>query len=467
MNIGRQIIGLTGGLVVLTGLTACQSLAGQQGNVAMPKQETVQPARGFEASGMVDVRQFLAAKLIQSSKHRVSPYAWNDGFANTYKITTADFTYIVQGTEQARILIHEIHATEALKQRSTVGAAGRAVIGRTLNLVTTPARVVQGTVDRFSVAETAGDALMVVPSGAAEIVGGLAVGIKELGVTGWRITTSATGTRCSSLGACASKAGKDIWSGVNSIVGKHGAAHEIHASVGTTPYSQNKVLQRQVDRLAYTAAYTSTAVKFGYTVSGVDVLDAVTTGVGYYNNAEFVTNYKDAHKTRKREKALLLSWGVSEKDISKLYGSDAFTNISRTKLVKAVSTFGTRVYKTRMISEAATSSTRFVADSRVAVYQYFAYMVANKRIKAFAADLPSVIALDKSNTLILPFAVDYLKWTPEIAPTITNLAAVAGPGTSYRRAKVHILGQASPLFKRRAAALGIKVVEIRKSYVSK
>ncbi|PHS42509.1 MAG: hypothetical protein COA91_00760 [Robiginitomaculum sp.] len=454
-------------LVVFTGLAACQSLAQQQGEAVLPAQDTVQPRRGYEVAGRVEARRFLGAKLMQSQYHSVSPYGWNDGFANSYKITTPDFTYFVQGTEQARILIHEIHATEILKRKSAVGMAGKAVVGRTLNLVITPARAVQGTVERFGAADNAAEVLMVVPSAAAEIVGGLAVGLKELGATGWRITTSATGTRCSSFGACTSKAGKDIWSGVNSIVGKHGAAQEIHATVGTNPYSQNKVLQRQVDRLSYTAAYTSTAVKFGYTLSGVNVLDAVTTGVGYYNNAEFVISYEDAYKARNQEKLLLKSWGVSKKDIAKLYKNPAFTNISRTQLVKAISTFGTRVYKTRMIRQAATSSTRFVADSRVAVYQYLAYLVETDRIKAFAADLPSAIALDNRNTLILPFAVDYLKWTPDIAPTITNLAALVGPGSSYLSANVHIMGQASPLFKRRAAALGIRVVEIRKSYAYK
>jgi len=461
MKIGRRFFSFSSAVVLFASLSACQSLKAGQDAAVMPPGDTVQSRPGYEAPGMVDAHGFLGADLMQSPLHRVAPEAWNDGFANTYKITTPDYTYIVQGTEQARIRLSEIEATEMLKQKTTAGTAGKAVVGRTLNLVITPVRAVQGTVDRFSAAENAGEALMVVPSGAAEVVGNLANGLKELGVTGWRITTSATGTRCQSLGACVSKAGEDIWSGVNSVVGKHAAAQEIHASVGTNPYTQNKVLQKQVNRLAYADAYTSTAVKTAYTWSGVNILDPLATKVGYYNNGEFVASYEDAHKARNREKALLRSWGVNKKDIAKLYSSDAFTHISRTQLTKAVSTFGTNDYKARMIREAATSPSRFVADSRVAVFQYLAYLVTDKRIKAFAADLPSAVALDTNNTLILPFAADYLKWTPEIAPTITNFAAITGPDTNYPRAAVHILGQASPMFKRRTAALGIKVVEIR------
>jgi len=460
MQIGRRFFGFVSAATLVVGLSACQNLATHQGSADMPAAKIIQPIDGFETPGMVDAATFLGADNMQNPLYRIEPQAWNDGYANTYRIETPDYTYIVQGTEQARIRLREIEATEVLKQKSTVGTAGKAVVGRTLNLAATPARAVQGTVDRFSAAENVGEALMVVPSGAAEIVGNLATGLKELGVTGWRITTSAAGTKCVGLGACVSKAGEDIWSGVNSVVGKHAAAQEIHASVGTNPYSQNRVLQKQVNRLAYADAYTSTAVKIGYTWSGVDILDPLATGVGYYNNGEFVAVYEDAHKARNREKALLRGWGVNDDDIAKLYASDAFTHISRTQLVKAVSTFGTNDYKARMIGEAANSPTRFVADSRVVVYQYLAELVSAGQIKAFVADLPSAIALDVNDTLILPFAADYLRWTPDIAPTIANLSTLTGRGTDFANASVHVLGQASPMFIKRAEALGIKVLEI-------
>ena len=460
MQIGRRFFGFVSAATLVAGLSACQSLSTDQGldNAAV---ETLRPVAGFEMPGMVDAASFLGADLMQSPLYRVEPEAWNDGYANTYRITTPKYTYVVQGTQQARIRLREIEATEMLKQKSTAGMAGKAVVERTLNLAATPARAVQGAVDRFGAAENVGDALMVVPSGAAEIVGNLAVGLKELGATGWRITTSAAGTKCQGLGGCVSKAGEDIWSGVNSVVGKHAAAQEIHTALGTNPYSQNKVLQRQVDRLAYADAYVSTAVKIGYTWSGVDILDPLATGVGYYNNGEFVAAYEDAHKGRNREKALLRGWGVSDDDVVKLYASDAFTHISRTQLAKAVSTFGTNDYKARMIREAASSPTRFVAEARVQVFQYLAEMSGSGRIKAFVADLPSAVALDTDGTLILPFAADYLRWTPELAPTITNLSALTGPGTNYPGASIHVLGQASPMFKSRAEALSVRVMEIR------
>lgn len=455
MQIGRKFLVFTSGLILSASLGACQTLDAKQGEQdASP--EFVKSTPGFESAGLVDAEAFLGADLMSSDLHRVHPEAWNDGYANTYKIETPKHLYVVQGTGFAKTRIREIEATEELRHKSTGVEAGKAVVERTANLVITPARALGGIAGRFGEADNAGEALMVIPSGAAEIAGNLGDGLKELGITGWRITTGAAGTRCQGVDGCVAKAGDDIWSGVNSLAGKHQAAKEIHAKLGTDPYTQNKVLQREVNRLAYTDAYVSTATKVGYTWSGVRILDPLATGVGYYNNGEFIATYEDARKYRRLEKKQMRDWGVSEDIITKLYNNEAFTHLTRSRLSKAVSVFGTDTYKVRMIEEAANSSTRFVAESRLRVYMYLAELTNNGKIKAFVADLPSAVAVGTDDTLILPFAVDYIKWTPELAPTIKQFAAIS----TYGKPVIHVLGAASPTFKQETQALGVDVIEL-------
>ncbi len=455
MQIGRKFLVFTSGLILSASLGACHTLDAKQGD-EVTRPEFVKSTLGFESAGIVDAATFLGADLMSSDLHRVHSEAWNDGYANTYKIETPKHLYVVQGTGLAKTRIREIEATQELRHQSTGVEAGKAVVERTVNLVATPVRALGGVAERFGKADSTGDALMVVPSGAAEIVGHLGGGLKELGVTGWRISTGAAGTRCQGIDGCAAKAREDIWSGVNSLAGKHQAAKEIHAKLGTDPYTQNKVLQRQVNRLAYTDAYVSTATKIGYTWSGVHILDPLATGVGYYNNGEFVATYEDARKYRKLEKKQMRDWGVSEDVINKLYSNEAFTNLTRSRLTKAVSVFGTNTYKVRLIEEATSSSTRFVAESRLRVYMYLAELTENGAIKAFVADLPSTVALGTDGTLILPFAVDYIKWTPELAPTIENFSEFSRLGKPV----IHVLGTASPMFKQKTQALGVDVIEL-------
>ena len=451
-QIGRKIFPTLAATLIVAG---CQTLPHQQGPAIAPASaQTVQS--GYEQAGYINAADFLPPTLMQSALHTVSPQAYNDGFANTYRIETADYVYVVQGTDNAIKRIDELEAIEKLKRRSTVGTSAIAVGERTFNLVETPFRAVRGVATRVTSVDNPGQAIMSIPSGAAEIIGTLGHGIGQMGVTAARITTGAAGTKCQGLGGCVSKAGEDIWSGVNSLAGKHAAAQEIHAELGTDPYTENKVLQRQVDRLSYADAYVSTAVKIGYTWSGVRILDPLATGVGYYNNGEFLAQYEDAHKNRNKEKALMTSWGVDADTVNALYKSKIFTHTSRTRLAQALSQIGTPPYRAKLIEQASASKTRFVAESRLSVFEYLASLEADGRVNAYIPDAPSAIGVTPDGVLILPFAADYLQWTPEIAGPIQNFAAQA-PG----KTEIHVIGQASPLFKQNAQKHGIQVTEIR------
>ena len=465
MKIGRTFLNYTcvpiGVLMLFIGLSACQSIAKRKNNAPGVHAKSVQAVAGFETAGTVDASQFIGPQRMQSPLYQVDPKAWNDGYANTYRIETPDYVHIVQGTDQALIRLHEIAATDQLRRKSATVAVGKAAVGRTLNLATTPVRAVKVTANRFSTAKGAQEKLMVLPSGAANIVGNLAVGLKEWGMTGWRITTNSTGKKCEGVGGCTAQAGGGVMSGVRALSGKDATARKIHAKLGTDPYSDNQELQRQVNRLATATAVGSTSMNLGMAFVSAPLIAPLSTGVGYYNNGEFIVNHKDPRKARETEQSLMRQWGVSKKHIRKLYSSDAFTHTTRSKLFNAVSTFGENSYKARMIREAAHSPSRFVADSRVKIYQYLAQMVISGQVKAFVSDLPSAVALGTDDTLILPFAADYLRWTPELAPTITSFAALTGPGTPYPHASVHVLGQASPMFTASATRSGVRVLEIR------
>jgi hypothetical protein len=110
---------------------------------------------------------------------------------------------------------------------------------RTSNLVTTPYRLSKDLVDHAGDISGAEDALLFVPQQVGGIVGDLLSGVGELTVTGVRISKGVAGTACSGLG-CVEKARDDIWSGVNSLAGKHNAARRLHREFGTDPGTDNE-----------------------------------------------------------------------------------------------------------------------------------------------------------------------------------------------------------------------------------
>lgn len=446
---------------LLLSLTACQT-AYEVGDAPFgPAAISGSATPDNNAAGYVPAIDFLGPELMKSELHEVDAQAWNDGFANTYKITTADNVFYAQSTRTAKKRIHEIEATEILRKQSVFHAAGGTILDRGANLVETPIRAIAGARERNDGATTVNEKLMLVPTGIGGVLENIAGGIKELGVTGLRITRGVGGTRCSGPGQCVKKAGRDIWSGMNSLTGKHEASRLVHSTVGTDPYTDNKVLQNQVDRLAYTNAYTGLGFKFGLSGAGIPVLSPYTTGVGYYNNAEFVSQYEDAEKRRNLEKAMLLGeWNVEQAAIDGFYANKNFTNTTRTQFLQAAANLNSPEARVNAFADAASSETRYVAESKVDIYRYLSDLDQAGKLDGFVDDAPTAIAATKDGTLILPFTGDYISWTDEIAAPVTQFAALAGPGKTYSKAEIHVLGLTSPMFKQRTQALGIQVIEI-------
>lgn len=449
------------GAVLAISLAACQTPY-EIGDAAFgPTESSVASFPVNNASGYVPAVDFLGQDLMKSDLHEVQDQAWNDGYTNTYKIITDKHVYYAQGTQMAKKRIHEIEAIEVLRKQTPFHAAGGTILDRSANLVETPIRAIAGARTRNEEATTINDKLMLVPTGIGGVLQNLAGGLKQIGVTGVRITKGVGGTRCSSIGQCVGKAGRDIWSGMNSITGKHQASRLVHRTVGTDPYTDNKVLQNHVDKLAYTNAYTGLGFKFGLANAGIAFVSPYVTGVGYYNNVEFFSQYEDAEVRRNLEKEMLLNeWGLEQSVIDSFYGNKNFTDTTRTLFLQAATKLSSPDTRIAAISDAADSDTRYVAESKLNIYQYLASMEETGNVDGYVESTTSPIAALNSDTLVLPFTGDYISWTDEIAVPVTRFAELTGPGKQYSNAEIHVLGLSSPQFKQKSQALGLRVIEI-------
>lgn len=457
----KRVIFTTCALSALVALGACQSLPTHQGPDFASLNNGQVKADGFETADYLSATDFLGAKWMQGELHSVDPRTYNDGYANSYKIISKDYTYVVQGTEQAKERILEIAAIKELRKIPIAFAAAGTVKDKTENLVATPIRAFQGGREKYDNAPTREDKVMMVSSGFTTVVSKLGKGVRELGVTGARIVGGVAGTKCSGT-QCISKAGLDVWSGMNSIVGKHDASRRIHQQLGTDPDSENVVLQREVDRLAYTNAYSGAGYKFGLSGAGIPVLSTVVKGIGYYNNVEFVSQYEDAEKRRTIERAVLVEWGAPQDTVNTLYRNKAFTNTYRTQLVNLLGRVGNMNLRIRMVEDAANVKTRYVARSKLDIFKYLAKLDQRGELSGYIENTSMVIGVRGNNTLILPFSTDYMIWNKEIAGLVQNYAKLADSGTPYRQAQIHIIGQASPRFRAETQKLGVKLVEISK-----
>lgn len=399
----------------------------------------------------VEAAQFLGSEYMQSAHHRVAPRALSDGYMLRYSIETPYEQIVVTGTEQTKQRIHEIHATEALRQRSTGGAILGAAKDRTINLVETPYNIGKTLVNRADDISNVEDAVLFIPKQVGQAAGNLFEGVGELGVTVLRITKGAAGTKCSGFG-CVEKAGEDIWSGVNSLAGKHNASRRLHAEFGTDPQTDNKAYRRQIDRLAYANSYTGTTIKLGAGQAGIDYLSPAFTGIGYVNNAEFVGGYEDAHRQKNREKKAYRAWGANPQAIEDLFKNTAFTKLNRRRLFKALDSIADKPFAVRLLHDVADSPSRSQTQSHLALYDYIAALAQRGEVLNYVNNTLRPLITSKDGTLIMPIYSDYLTYTPQLRMALQSLK------TQNRQSALHVLGHASPEAIQTAKQLDIQVV---------
>lgn len=409
-------------------------------------------------SSVVAAADFLPASQMHSAYHTVSPRAYSNGYSNTYTITTPYHVYQVEGTDKALATITEIRATEVLRGRSTIGAVANSAVNRTKNLVETPVRIAGVVGNEFGKVKSGEDALFFVPTQIGNVAGIFINGVGELGVTGYRIVKGVGGTRCSGVN-CVTKAGKDIWSGLNSLTGKHDVSRRLHNEFGTDKDTDNKAYQRQVDRISYADAYTGTAYKFGLGVNNanIDYFSPLVTGVGYANNVEFLAVYEDADRAQNRDKEALMSWGVSEQTLKAFYSNPNYTKIMRGQVVAALRPLGHPREQARMFAGAAEANTPYNARVYIAAYSYIAGLAQKGMLKSIVPGAPVAIIEGRNGALIMPIVSDYLQLNPESRQPLHMLASVARLHPGRARPEIHMIGTVAPEFAREAQRLGVSV----------
>jgi hypothetical protein len=321
-----------------------------------------------------------------------------------------------------------------------------------LNLVEVPTRVVKSVAGKVGDIQTVKEAALFVPKETVGLAGGLVDGVGELLVTGKRITKGVAGTRCSGM-ECFSRAGRDVWSGINSITGKHGVARELHDEFGTDSETRNKAYRKQIDRIAYADSYTGVTVEFAAGNAGIQYLSPTVVGIGYYDNGDFVTKYEDAYRRRNYEKDSLVYWGLDRAEVEAFYQSKTFTNKQRDRFFLALEAINNEGMRRRLFREAAAVENYSLAKAEVMRADYIAAFDKQKAVKAYVLDGTEASLIAKNGTRIIPVYADYLDVNSKIGQSVLG-------GRSMGSTELHVIGKASNRLKTQSRAKGIKVVEV-------
>jgi|GEM_PF-2159761 len=422
----------------------------------------------YETAGSVDARLFLTESDMAGPYHRVNPKARNDGFANTYEIRTQDHLYVAEGTEKARQRIAEITAIEVSQKDSTVEVVGGTVAGKMKNLVDTPVRLVKSGAKRVKAVDSTKDALLLVPEGVGDLAVNLGGGVYEVGKTGVGVAKEGVESvdgdsedDCSGTD-CVGASGKVARKGFDELSGAASKARRRHSQLGTDPYSDNPVLQKEINRVAYSKTFSGIGLSAGLGLAGLPpAVNAYRSGVSLYNRGEKLIEYSDPYERRKIEEEKLKSWGANKDQIEKFYAGKVYNATLRTRLILALEAFPSPEDRLSLFDQALSADTDYLARGYIVTMRYLGERFRSIPRLKLKTGLPFLAYQTGYDTLTLVYHADYLIWSKDFAQAIDRLnadpAVQKAEGIDFV-----LLGRASDQARKRLAKNGFKVATIER-----
>lgn len=361
-------------------------------SLAITQSLVAQAPQAFENPVVLRAAELLPAKVMQGPNHRVRDMVPTDGYLAHFEIDTDFGVFQAAGVPQVQQRIAEVEALAKLAtvSKSDLFADGlkRSIeqpIDAVKNIVTRPVESMKkapATVGHFF--SKVGSSI---ERGANKIKGN-----HEAGQT---------------------PSGKDIGNAAGNIVGFDKARLDTAKELGVDPYSDNKRLQEEIDKVTWAFFAGGLPLRIGVAVASAGVAVAATKMVGVPEEIYALTQSELAL----RDQRSLTAMGVKESEISAFQIQPNLSTTRRHRIVKLLEAMPGAKGREHIVSLANACETPAQADFLISALA----MLADRQIKG-AADykelhvhgrLPAASTAD--GAMDVPAPVDHVTWTEPVA----------------------------------------------------
>jgi hypothetical protein len=335
----------------------------------------------FEKPGMLKAQSFLKPEIIKGEHYKVEEEVQNDGLLNHYSVNSSFGNFQVTSTSSLRILVREIEAIAEMKKIKTDDTAieslkqsGKNTVAGVKNLVTDPL----GTFE----SATAG-------------VGSLFN--RAMGTVGKRETTGAEDNK------------------VAQLIGFSKSKGQIATKFGVNMYSRNKVLQAELDRLAW-ADYLG-GVGVGVATAAVPGVGGVfLTASGTARLLNETINTTPATELWLQNKTKLLGMGMNEDTVELFLNNPAFSPALQTVMVAALDFMqgvdNRELYLKVALQASDPVMAKIITQSAVMTAGYHKHISPLKRLAPIAR---LARAEKKDGTIVVVLPGDHIIWSEKVA----------------------------------------------------
>ena len=376
----------------------------------------------FEKPGILKAQSFLKPEIIKGKQYTVDEQVQNDGLLNQYRVNSSFGTFRVSSTSSLYILVREIEAIGAMKKIETDDTAieslkqsGKNTVTGVKNLVTDPT----GTIES-----------------AAAGVGSLFNRAK--GTVGKRETTGAEDNKAAQL------------------IGFSKSKGHIATEFGVNMYSRNKVLQTELDRLAWADFFGGLGVgAVTSAVPGVGGVLLTTSGAARLLNEAI--NTTPASELWLQNKNKLLGMGMNEDTVELFLNNPVFSPALQTVIVAALDSMqgveNRKLYLKVALQAGDPGMAKIITESVVMTAGYHKHIAPLKRLAPIAR---LARAEKKDGTIVVVLPGDHIIWS-EMAADVTGSLADKAQISKKIGLELWVSGDFSKMAHSKLEAMGWKV----------
>ena len=335
----------------------------------------------IEKPGILKAQSFLQPEVLKGEHYTVDDKVHNDGLLNHYSVKSSFGNFQVTSTSSLRILVREIEAIAAMKKIKTEDTAieslkqsGKNTVDGVTNLISDP----KGTFES-----------------AASGVGSLFN--RAVGTVGKRETTGAEDNQAAQL------------------IGFSKSKGQIATKFGVNVYSRNKVLQSELDRLAWADYFGGLGVGVATAaVPGVGGLVLTTSGTARLLNEAI--NTTPGSELWLQNKKKLLGMGMNEDTIELFLNNPEFSPALQTVMVAALDFMkgvdNRELYLKVALQAGDPVMAKIITESAVMTAGYHKHISPLKRLAPIAR---LARAEKKDGTIVVVLPGDHIIWSEKVA----------------------------------------------------
>lgn len=389
----------------------------------------------------VTAASLLPAEMLKGEHYSIADEVLVNGYMNHYTVNSDYGQFAAVGNRNLKILLREIDAIAELKTMTSAGVGTDAVVGAVADtgksvgaLVTNPVGTVQN-----------------MGAGVSRFFKRTAKTTKDLGQQASQKDSAASNEEDSDANPDASDAEEqpDLGTSVASAFLGIGKAHrKIAEELRVDPYSENKVLQSELDRVAQISGTVGKLSKMLMPIpSIVSTASSVSNMVWSLSPTDLLIQNQETLKKLGYDKNL----------IEQFFSNRFYSPTEQTVLVAAVKSLDSVKGRENLLQNASMVASTIEGDFMVwSVFFAQGFHEHVSPVKEFLNSPTGLvpIAITDSGSGMVFAPLDQLLWTEGIDKALSDMARVMDDNGGGKEHAVWVEGEASPLASERLASNG-------------